>query len=249
MKIGLMHFRVGETDGVSLEMKKWKLVLEKQGHDVHFIAGTLGKENGIKVPLLAYEEQRNLIIRQRAFQSLEDWSKGRLKEEIDKLANDIYNQLNEKMKNFDIVVVNNIFSLAHNLSAAIALNKYFKENNMKVIGHHHDFYWERNFYSAPTSEYVEKILENIMPPRNIKHIVINSIAQESIKNFKGVESIIVPNVFDFEAKLWKKDEYNKKILEQVGIKENDIIFLQATRVVRRKAIELAIDTLSEVQKI
>jgi glycosyltransferase involved in cell wall biosynthesis len=248
MKIGLLHFRVGETDGVSLEMRKWKITLEKQGHQVHFIAGTLGKEEGIKVPLLAYEEPRNLEIRERAFQSLGDWSKEKLKQEIDTLAEEIYNDLKEKMEEFDIVVVNNIFSLAHNLSAAIALNKYFKEKNINVIGHHHDFYWEREYYSNPTSEYVEEILENIMPPRDIKHVVINSIAQESIKEFKGVDSVIVPNVFDFEAHLWEIDSYNTKILEKTGIKENDIVFLQATRVVRRKAIELAIDTLSELQK-
>lgn len=248
MKIGLMHFRVGETDGVSLEMKKWKIVLEEQGHEVHFIAGTLGKEEGIKIPLLAYEEPRNLEIRQKAFQSLENWSKDKLKNEIDKLAEDIYTELKEKIEDFDIVVVNNIFSLAHNLPAAIALNRYFKKNNIKVIGHHHDFYWERDFYSNPTSEYIEEILENVMPPREIKHVVINSLAQESLKNFKGVDSTIVPNVFNFEAHLWEKDSYNSKILEKAGIRKNDIVFLQATRVVKRKAIELAIDTLSELQK-
>ncbi|KAF2956615.1 glycosyltransferase family 4 protein [Marinitoga sp. 38H-ov] len=248
MKIGLMHFRVGETDGVSLEMKKWKIALEKQKHDVQFIAGTLGKEEGIKIPLLAYEEPRNLIIREKAFQSLGDWSKEKLKNEIDKLAEDIYIDLKEKIGTFDVIVVNNIFSLAHNLSAAMALNKFVKEKKIKVIGHHHDFYWEREFYSNPTSDYVKEILENIMPPGDIKHIVINSIAQESIKEIKGVDSLIVPNVFDFEAHLWEKDSYNSKILEKVGIKENDIVFLQATRVVRRKAIELAIDTISELQK-
>ncbi len=31
MNIALTHFRVGETDGVSLEMDKWKIVLEKWG--------------------------------------------------------------------------------------------------------------------------------------------------------------------------------------------------------------------------
>lgn len=31
MRIALAHFRVGETDGVSLEMDKWKMQLEKWG--------------------------------------------------------------------------------------------------------------------------------------------------------------------------------------------------------------------------
>jgi len=40
MNIGLAHFRVGETDGVSLEMEKWRKVLERMGHKVFFISGT-----------------------------------------------------------------------------------------------------------------------------------------------------------------------------------------------------------------
>ena len=34
MNIAMTHFRVGETDGVSLEMDKWKTVLERNGHTV-----------------------------------------------------------------------------------------------------------------------------------------------------------------------------------------------------------------------
>jgi hypothetical protein len=42
MKIALCHFRVGETDGVSLEMDKWKKALEQNGHEVFYIAGSSG---------------------------------------------------------------------------------------------------------------------------------------------------------------------------------------------------------------
>ena len=35
MNIAMIHYRVGETDGVSLEMDKWKKVLEKNGHRVY----------------------------------------------------------------------------------------------------------------------------------------------------------------------------------------------------------------------
>ncbi|HOT87697.1 MAG TPA: glycosyl transferase family 1, partial [Thermotogota bacterium] len=41
MKIGLMHFRSGFTDGVSLEMDKQKTVLEEMGHEVVFVCGEL----------------------------------------------------------------------------------------------------------------------------------------------------------------------------------------------------------------
>jgi len=71
MKIGLLHFRVGETDGVSLEMEKWKTVLQRSGHEVFYVAGSLGNQKGFEIPLLAYEEPRNLEIKKLAFESLE----------------------------------------------------------------------------------------------------------------------------------------------------------------------------------
>ncbi|BBE30303.1 mannosylglucosylglycerate synthase [Tepiditoga spiralis] len=247
MKIGLLHYRVGETDGVSLEMNKWKNVLESMGNEVFLIGGEMGNASGIQIPLLAYSEESNEIIKKKSYISLDDWSEDKLEKEINKLSNEIKKQL-KLLKDFDLIVVNNIWSLGHNLSAAKALWEFCHENKIKVYAHHHDFYWERDYYKNPTSEYVKELLNEFFPPLKIKHIVINSIAQKNLYNKKKVNSYIVPNVFDFDKKLWKVDLYNKNIYSKLGIKENDIVFLQATRVVKRKGIELAIDTLSLVQK-
>ena len=37
--IGIFHYQVGRTDGVSLEIDKWKQVLEEMGHTVYLCAG------------------------------------------------------------------------------------------------------------------------------------------------------------------------------------------------------------------
>ncbi len=248
MKIGLLHFRVGETDGVSLEMEKWKTVLQKMGHEVHYIAGTLGEEKGYRVPLLAYNEARNLKIKKLAFESLLSYDEEYLRNLILELKLDIRSQLNSLPK-FDLIVVNNVWSLPHNLSAAIAIYEYVKDNEIKIVGHHHDFYFERDYYRNPTSKFIVDILNSYFPPRDMIHVTINSIAQKALKTVKHLESYVVPNVFDFERKLWEKDAYNSKIPEILSIKKNDIVFLQATRVVRRKAIEMAVDVLKELNLI
>jgi hypothetical protein len=36
---GILHYQVGGTDGVSLEIDKWKQVLEEMGHTVRLCAG------------------------------------------------------------------------------------------------------------------------------------------------------------------------------------------------------------------
>lgn len=52
--IGILHNQVGGTDGVSLKIDKWKLLLEEMGHTVHLCAGDLE-------PQLRKREQRESI--------------------------------------------------------------------------------------------------------------------------------------------------------------------------------------------
>lgn len=103
-------------------------------------------------------------------------------------------------------------------------------------------------YSNPTCRFINSILEDYFLPKEeyIKHCVINSLAQDQLKTRKGIDSIVVPNVFDFSSQQWVKDDYNIDIRERISIKKNDLIFLQATRIVERKGIELAIDYVSEI---
>jgi glycosyltransferase involved in cell wall biosynthesis len=59
--------------------------------------------------------------------------------------------------------------------------------------------------------------------------------------------VVVPNVFDFTGEEWGKDDYNRDLREEIGLGENDIVLLQATRIVARKGIELAIDFAKALQ--
>ena len=72
-------------------------------------------------------------------------------------------------------------------------------------------------------------------------MVINSLAQQELADRKGIESTVVPNVFDFDAPPWQPDEYNRDFRARIGLGENDVFILQATRIVQRKGIELAVD--------
>ena len=83
---------------------------------------------------------------------------------------------------------------------------------------------------------------------NFEHVVINSIAQFNLRKRRGIESTVVPNVFDFKERIWVKDEYNSDLRETLGINENDIIFLQPSQILETKGIELAIDLINELNQ-
>ena len=253
MNIALCHYRVGETDGVSLEMDKWKKVLENMGHKVYFIAGSTGTSDGYIIPEMNYRFEEDLKIERNAFLKLEDYQdEDELIRAIKKLTLKIEEGLKKILieNKIDLIVPNNILSIGRSIPTAMAFTKVIKELGIRCIGHHHDFYWERKNFSQPTCNFARKALEKYYPPKDdlISHVVINSIVQKELKVRRSLDSIIVPNVFDFNEKLWEADNYNKDIRVKLGIKDNDVLMLQATRVTNRKAIELAIDVVGEMRK-
>ena len=251
LNIALCHFRVGETDGVSLEMDKWKIVLEKLGHKVHFIAGTKGILNNVEIiSELHYNDATNNKIIENAYGNFTSFLNGQeFKETIEKNAKSIEKKLITiiNKNKFDLLIVNNIFSLGWNLSAGIGFFNAIKNTSVNCICHHHDFYWEREKYNTPTLPLIANYLKEYFPPNHpkIKHVVINSIAKNELLKRKNIKSEVIPNVFDFDDD-WKIDNYNADFRATFGIKENDLVILQATRIVKRKGIELAIDFVAEL---
>lgn len=249
LKIGLMHYRVGDTDGVSLEMEKWKTILELMGHEVHFIAGELNGMNGFQVPSLGMDNQKNLFIHSNAFECL-----GIPLEQLKEIFNSYVTEVEEELMalpKFDILIVNNMLSLGYNLAASVAVTEYVAKTGTFLITHNHDFYWERERYSKPTCSFVAEILETYFPPKlkDSKHVTINKIARDELKRRKGIDSTIVPNVFDFDQDEWKLDHYNEDLRERLGIPNDDIVILHATRIVERKAIEIAMDFVAQFCKL
>jgi len=241
MKIALVHFRAGFTDGVSLEMEKWKTVLEELGHEVIYVAGEFDQAQGVEIPSLSMNDATNLRIHKNAFEKL-TVDERTFEDAFDAYVERIKSEL-KNLPKLDLLIINNIFSLGFNLAAAVALTEFVREKNLKVIAHNHDFYWERERYSTPQCEYVKRTLEEYFPPKDglILHVTINRLAQEELRRRKNIDSVVVPNVFDFNQPVWRIDEYNRDLRSVLGISEDDLVVLHATRIVPRKAIEIAMD--------
>jgi glycosyltransferase involved in cell wall biosynthesis len=60
---------------------------------------------------------------------------------------------------------------------------------------------------------------------------------------------VVPNVFDFAGNEWSIDDYNQDLRSRFKIRADDILILQATRVVARKGIEIAIDLVETLMSL
>lgn len=253
MNIAMIHYRVGETDGVSLEMDKWKKILEKNGHKVYYIAGSEGTSKALIIKELFYRDEYDATLNSEIFGKLDKFNEEELQDKIIEQSKKIEEQFIKYFTDYkiDMVIPNNVLALGRSPHIAMGLTNAIKKVDVKVIGHHHDFYWEREYYANGTTSYANKLLEEYCPPielDNMKHVVINKLAQIDLLEKKGLKSTIVPNVFDFEAEPWTEDNYNKTFKQDLGVTDNQLVFLQATRVTNRKAIELAIDLIALLNK-
>ena len=244
MNIGIFHYQVGRTDGVSLELEKWQKVFEEMGHSTYLCAGDLGSADGTLIEEMYHHipEIERLIF--NTFSTLSDFDKDSYRTELFHRVTILEERFSQFIieNKIDFLVPQNVWSVAANPAVGIALENVRRKFNLPALAHNHDFYWERKSISLTCSTVIEMV-DKYYPPRDpmIKHVVINSLGKKELAERKGISSTIVPNVFDFGPPYWRTDEYNSDFRSRIGLKENDLLILQATRVVARKGIELAID--------
>jgi len=252
-KIGFTQHRLGRTDGVSLEVDKFRRILESAGHEVFYLAGNEDVPGGEYIPELYPFDPTTERILMNATRELKDYdSPQALLQDVRRHAD----RIKPGMLNFiqghqlDLIFPNNLVSVGYNLPGMLALNEALQETGVATTCHNHDFWWEDSGEVYPTCPEVTAFYKENAPPvgPGISHLVINRIAQAELKKRKGVDARVVPNVFDFTQSSWQKDDYNSTFRKDFGIGPNDIVFLQATRILDRKGVELAIDLLGELGK-
>lgn len=243
-RIAILHYKVGDTDGVSLEIAKWKVVLESLGHEVFLCAGDLGRTQGICITEMFHHTPEAERLYANTFIALQG-NEAAYQAELENVADAIEEKLGRFVveKQIDLLIPHNIWSVAMNPAAALALARVVEKYELHVLAQHHDFYWERIDGVALTCATAVELADKFLPPRSprIRHAVINSLAQRGLMERKGIEAIVIPNVFDFDGAEWQQDDFNRDFRQRIGVGDNDILILQATRLVRRKGIELAVD--------
>ncbi len=241
VKIGFVGTRFSGTDGVSLESAKWARVLWDHRHVSHWYSGLSDRdeETSMVVPHAYFGHPDIEWINRRAF-----GTRTRVPgvtQRIYALADYLKGTLYEFTRRFDLdlLIVQNALCIPMNIPLGVALTHFIAETGFPTIAHHHDFYWERDRFSVSA---VTDLLWMSFPPAlpQIQNVTINSFAQEDLAHRRGVSSILVPNVLDFETEPEIADEYASGFRADIGLTDDDIMFLQPTRVVPRKGIEHSI---------
>lgn len=122
----LLSYRLGDTDGVSVETEKWERALHTLGFSTRRVAGELaddGRVDDVVLPWLAWESTDPPTA----------------------------SELAAALADTDLVVVENLCSLPLNQAAARAATSVLVAlPHLRVVFHHHDLPWQRRRFASVT---------------------------------------------------------------------------------------------------
>jgi len=243
--------KLGDVDGVSLEVEKWIDVLKNEGHEIYAISGkfchnlvTVPEDHRLLIDDISFDSPLQHEYEQMVFPFLNKFQTYISEEKLKATAEDMNHKSSYiadsifefiQSNSIDVVVAQNTNAMPMTLLGGLAVYKLCSEKRIATIFHHHDFWWERSRF---VNSAIETILSKTMPPQipGIEHVVLSNYASHILRSIKRVHPRIIPNCEDFDNPVIK-DEYNSDFRKELGFKDEDILVLQPTRIVQRKRIE------------
>jgi glycosyltransferase involved in cell wall biosynthesis len=249
VKIGIVATRLAGVDGVTFETAKWEAVLDGMGHDLRLCAGEVDalRYQARLVPPMHFSYPPAARVTAAAFDAASDATAVRA--EIDRLANLLLPVLRDwaALHRLDALIVENAWAIPMHLPLGVALRRLVEELRLPSIGHHHDYWWERERFGTCV---VPDVLVEAFPPDLpwVRHVSINSLAARALRDHRGLASTVVPNVFDFSSPRPRRSPaIRRQLRRELGMNDSGLLVVQPTRVVPRKGIELAIELVGRLE--
>jgi glycosyltransferase involved in cell wall biosynthesis len=238
--VGMVGTRFAGLDGVSLETAKLATILRDAGHEVVFFAGEIGPgfEPAVEVSEAHFATAENQELERACFGATRRTPQ--TSAELRRRAAVLLEALRQFVADLsvDVIMPQNALTIPMQLPLGLAITELLLETGMAAVAHHHDFVWERERFSPNA---VPDVLSAAFPPRapGLVHLVINSLAQEELARRTGLVSDVLPNVMPFEEAPEPGD--GARFRRHAGVDAGEVLLLQPTRIVPRKAIEDAIE--------
>jgi len=243
MRILMAATRLAGNDGVSLEAEKVRQVLEAMGHEVIHLAGELSNDRaGFEVPAMHFQDSVAREFAERAFgEGGEDRALvAEILEAGRALARAMRNALGDDRP--DLMLVQNAWAIPMHLPLAPALVELARSLGVPAISHNHDYPWERERFARNK---VQPLIEGFFPPPGPIQLSINTLAQAALLARRGLSSLLLPNVMDFDQ---TPPAARSDFKAALGLSGRTLL-LQPTRVVPRKRIELSIDLAARLKAL
>jgi len=248
-RIGFISTRFHGTDGVTLEAAKWAHILESEGANCFWMAGLLDKPESVSYldPLAFFNHPAILDVQSYLFGKTT--RPRNISDRVHELKTGLKTSIYEFIERFnlELLIPQNILAIPMHVPLGLAMTEVLAETGLPSIAHHHDFTWERERFTITAgADYLAAAFPPTLP--SLVHVVINSMQQKDLARRYGQASTIIPNVIDFETPPPGLDEYSRDFRQEIGLRDDDILVLQPTRIVPRKGIEHAIELLRRLKE-
>ena len=150
VRIGIVATRLAGVDGVTFEAAKWEAALVRMGHEVRLCAGEIDalRASARLVPPMHFTWPPAARVTAAAFDP--DSDPAAVRAEVERLAELLLPVLDRwvELERLDALVVENAWAIPMHLPLGLALRRLVERRGMAAIGHHHDYWWERERFAT-----------------------------------------------------------------------------------------------------
>ena len=252
--VAVIHFFTERTDGVSLQIKENTRDLSQLGWKVIECSADAVGPNSFVLPALDYTTPQMQTFKIRRLKGQPDETE--IEKDFENQVQTIKKGLQELIHQFNpqVIHLRNILSLPIHPPATVAMAEFIAEHpTLGFLAQHHDFSFEDDFqpgdrkkaYEIPYPHIQKRIEAALLySSSNVHHAVINSLMQKRLLAEYGISAAIIPDSFDFGT----QPRVIPSLREKLGLREHDIVIGMMTRIIPRKAIEVAIQFVAALQK-
>ncbi len=248
MNIAILHYSVPPiVGGVESVVAHHARLMSANGHSVRLIAAR-GESLSAQIPLttISLADSRH----ERVAQMKKQLDHGEVARDFESLRDELAVQLQAALAGVDILIAHNVCSLNKNLALTAALHQLHTARKLpRLILWHHDLAWTTPRYQPELhAGYPWDLLRTDWG--DTTHIVVSELRRTELANLMRLAPAsihVIPNGVDV-TRFYKLEVQTQALLEQTHLLDAAPILLLPVRVTPRKNIELALQTLSELQK-
>lgn len=251
--LAVISSRLKCVDAISVEADKWIDRYMKLGYNVHLISGKFGEPTDLPkfdIPELDYKHPEIRGMKSILFSAKLD-RQGTKAAEI--LLNMLVKRIKGPLKNYiqnnriQVLSIEDALISFKNVPLAVALSQIVRELSIPTISRYHYIPWENPYFTK--FDNMPKLLKSLPASgKNIVHITTTESAKEALFSDRKINSKVIPNTIDL-SRLHSPDWYNKDFRRDLGIRPDQLVFLQPTRVKRNKFVERSIKLVAEINDI